>query len=239
MEALYFVRTQALAWPVNTIGPALNPTTTTTATKPQIYNAARPVYRPHPHRHRHSCYCYCYCCLWIIFIIMLLLIISAIATAIIYLLYRPHPPSFSVSNLQISQTNLTTRLNLTVVARNSNKKTTFYYDQVSALISSNGVGIGDGLIPAFVCGKKSTATLKTIVRGENVDLKEKKSLHVKFEMNAKVKVKIGGYESKKAHVRVVCDGVKAVDTSGELGAAMTKKSKCKVDLRIKIWKWTV
>ncbi|XP_076926056.1 NDR1/HIN1-like protein 13 [Bidens hawaiensis] len=221
----------------------VNPTVATTTAKPQIYNAARPVYRPHPHRHRRSCYCYFYCCLWIIFIIMLLLIISAIATAIIYLLYRPHPPSFSVSNLQISQTNLTTRFNLTVVARNPSNKMTFYYDSVSVLIYSNEVDVGDGLIPAFVCGKQSTATLKTVVRGENVDLKldmkEKRSLHVKVEMNAKVKVKIGRYESKQAHVRVVCNGVKAVDTSGESGAAMAKNSKCKVDLRIKIWKWTV
>ncbi|KAI3806828.1 hypothetical protein L1987_22743 [Smallanthus sonchifolius] len=222
------------------------------AAKPQIYNAARPVYRSHPHRNRRSCYCYC--CLWIIFIIMLLIVISAIAAAVVFLLYRPHRPSFSVSNLQISQFNLTssnqlnTRFNLTLAASNPNNKMTFYYDPVSVSVNSNGVDVGDGSIPAFVAAKKSTKTLKAVVRGENVDyksdlksdLKEKKSLLLKIEMNAKVKVKIGRCESKKAHVRVVCDGIKAVDPRGESAtAAVIKNSKCKVDLRIKIWKWTI
>ncbi|KAI3512534.1 hypothetical protein L1887_19850 [Cichorium endivia] len=53
------------------------------ASKAQIYNAARPVYRSHPHRSRRSCYCFCYCCLWIIFTILLLIIISALACGVL------------------------------------------------------------------------------------------------------------------------------------------------------------
>ncbi|KAI3670539.1 hypothetical protein L1987_87877 [Smallanthus sonchifolius] len=194
--------------------PTTNVNPSVTVTKPQIYNAARPVYRSHPHRNRRSCYC----CLWIIFIIMLLIIISAIAAAVVFLMYRPHRPSFSVSNLQITQFNLTssnrltTRFNLTLAARNPNNKMIFYYDPVSVSVNSNGVDVGDGSIPAFAAAKKSTTTLKAVVRGENVDYKsDLKSLLLKIEMNAKVKVKIGRCESKKADVRVVCNGIKAVE----------------------------
>ncbi|KAK9066115.1 hypothetical protein SSX86_015517 [Deinandra increscens subsp. villosa] len=217
-----------------------------TATKPQIYsnnnsnrNAARPVYRSHPHRYRRSCCCYC--CLWIIFIIMLFIIISAIAAAVMFLLFRPHRPSFSVSNLQIStQSRL---FNLTVIARNPNNKMTFYYDPVSVSIESNGVSVGDGSIPAFVAAKKSTTTLRAVVNSKwelkEEEKKKSSSLVMKIKMNANVRVKIGGsYESKKALVRVVCDGIKeVVDPSGE--SSMKKNSNCKVDLRIKIWKWTL
>ncbi|KAL4560047.1 hypothetical protein LXL04_032195 [Taraxacum kok-saghyz] len=218
------------------------------ASKAQPYNAARPVYRPHPHRSRRSCYCYC--CLWIIFIILLSAIICALASGVLYFLYRPHRPSFTISSLRLSQFNLTssnqltTRFDFTVVARNPNKKIVFYYDPVPVSIHSQGVDVGDGLIPGFVSAKKSTTTLRTFVRGQSVvengefksDLK-KKSLPLKIEMGAKVKVKIGSRTTKRAHVRVVCDGIKAAVPTGE--SVRMPDAKCKVDLRIKIWKWTI
>ncbi|XP_024972124.1 NDR1/HIN1-like protein 6 [Cynara cardunculus var. scolymus] len=206
-----------------------NVNTTFSASKPQIYNAARPVYRSRPHRSRRSCYCYC--CLWIIFIILLSTILAAIAGGILFLLYRPHRPSFSVSSLQLSRFNLTTRFNLTVTARNPNKNIVFYFDSVSVSINSKGGVIGDGTIPAFVTAKKSSTILKTAVRAQRVDdLKENKSLALKIELDSKVKVKIGSHMSKKAAIRVVCDGIKALATSN---------AECTVDLRIKIWKWTI
>lgn len=110
----------------------------------------------------------------------------------------------------------------------------FSYGQVSVLISSKGVDIGDGLIPAFVMEKKSRKSL-------NVELKsnsnEKKNLLVKIVMNGKVKMKMGRFKIKNVNVRVVCNEIKAVVGSGE--SATIKNTKCKVEFRIKIWKWTI
>ncbi|KAI3759759.1 hypothetical protein L6452_07800 [Arctium lappa] len=224
------------------------------ASKANLYNATRPVYRPQPRRSRRSCCCSC--CLWITFTIMLLIVIAAIAGGIAYVFYRPHRPTFSVSSLHVSQLNLTssnkltTRFNFTITARNPNKKIVFYYDPVSISFDSNGVDVGDGSIPAFTMEKKNTTALRTIVSvsGQTVDensdlksdLKKKKSLPLKIQLDTKVKAKIGSLKTKKVPIRVTCEGIKAAAPTGKTATtATTSDAKCKVDLRIKIWKWTI
>ncbi|KAK1416888.1 hypothetical protein QVD17_26007 [Tagetes erecta] len=243
------------------IHPSLKQSTGTTttnptfpATKAQLYNTTRPVYRPQPRRNRRSCCCSC--CLWITFTILLLIIIAAVAGGVFYVLYRPHRPSFTVSSLHVSQFNLTssnhlnTRFNFTVTARNPNKKLEFNFDSVSVSIDSKGVNVGDGSISPFVMPKKNTTRLKTIVSttGRIVDdnsnlksdLKNKKSLPLTIRLDTKVKVKIGSFKTKKVPIRVVCDGIRVTPPSGRTPTtASTSDVKCKVDLRIKIWKWTI
>ncbi|KAL4589248.1 hypothetical protein LXL04_002154 [Taraxacum kok-saghyz] len=224
------------------------------ANKAQLYNSTRPVYRPLPRRNRRSCWCSC--CLWITLVLILLIVIAAVAGGVFYVLYRPHRPSFAISSLQVSQFNLTssnqlnTRFNFTVTARNPNKKIAFYYDLVSVSIDSKGVGVGDGSIPAFVMPKKNTTKLRTILSttgrsvdddsGLKSDLKNKKSLPLTIKLDTKVKVKIGSLKTKKVPIRVVCQGIKVTPPTGKLATtATTSNVKCKVDLRIKIWKWRI
>ena len=226
------------------------------ATKAQLYNASRPAYRPQPpRRSRRSCFCAC--CLWTTLTVLLLLLLAAVAGAVLWVLYRPHRPNFTLSSLQISQFNLTSsskltsKFNLTIVARNPNKKLKFFYDPIGVSITASGVPLGDGSIPAFVHFTKNTTTLRTIISstGESVDstqisilksdLKNKKSLPLKIQLDTKVRVKIGGFKTKKVRVRVRCDGVNAAVPTGKTpSTASTANAKCKVDLRIKIWKWT-
>ncbi|KVI05904.1 NDR1/HIN1-like protein 6 [Cynara cardunculus var. scolymus] len=224
------------------------------ASKAHLYNATRPVYRPQPRRSRRSCCCSC--CLWITFTIIILIVIAAIAGGVVYVLYRPHRPTFSVSSVRVSQFNLTssnkltTKFNFTVTARNPNKKIVFYYDPVSISFNSNDVDVGDGSIPAFTMGKKNTTTLRAIVStsGQTVDansnlksdLKNKKSVPLKIQLDTKVKAKIGSFKTKKVPIRVTCEGIKAAAPTGKTATtATTSDAKCKVDLRIKIWKWTI
>lgn len=224
------------------------------ATKAQLYNHTRPVYRPQPRRSRRSCCCSC--CLWITLTIMLLILLAAVAGGVVYVLYRPHRPTFAVSTVHVSQFNLTssnkltTRFNFTVTARNPNKKIVFYYDPVSVWFSSKDIGVGNGLIQAFTMPKKNTTSLRTVVSttGQAVDdnsdlksdLKNKKSVPLKIQLDTKVKAKIGSFKTKKIPIRVTCDGIKAAAPVGKTATtATTSDAKCKVDLRIKIWKWTV
>ncbi|KAL8235292.1 hypothetical protein R6Q59_021392 [Mikania micrantha] len=237
---------------VTTVAGNSNPTFP--ANKAQLYNSTRPVYRPQPRRSRRSCCCSC--CLWITFTILVLIIVAAVAAGVFYVIYRPHRPSFSVSSLQVSQFNLTssnqltTRFNFTVTARNPNKKIAFYFNSVSVSVASYGVDVGDGSIPAFVMPKKNTTKLRAIVSttGQTInnnsnlklDLKNKKSLPLRIQLDTKVKVKIGSLKTKKMPIRVVCDGIKFTAPDGKTATtATTSGVKCKVDLRIKIWKWTI
>ncbi|KAI3521407.1 hypothetical protein L1887_10871 [Cichorium endivia] len=224
------------------------------ASKAQLYNTTRPVYRPQPRRSRRGCCCCC--CLWITFVILMLMVIAAIAGGVVYVLYRPHRPAFTVSSLHVSQLNLTSsnkltsKFNFTIAARNPNKKIVFYYDPVSVSFNSKDVDVGDGLIPAFTMGKKNTTMLRTTVSttGQTVDdnaalksdLKNKKSLPLKIQLDTKVKAMIGSFKTKKVPIRVTCEGIKAAAPTGKTATtATTSDAKCKVDLRIKIWKWTI
>lgn len=244
----------------NVTNDAAAPTTNGAATNPsfpankdQLYKATRPAYRPTPYHDRRRRSCCCSCFLWTTLVLIILLVLVAITGGVLYVLYRPHRPSFSVSSLQVSQFNLTSsskltsKFNLTVTTRNPNKKITFYYNPITVLITSNGVNIGAGSIPAFTHGTKNTTTLTSVltstsqsVDGSSLNLKNKKSLPLKMQLDTKVKVKIGGMKTKKVGIRVTCSGLKASVPAGKSPTvASTADAKCKVDLRIKIWKWTV
>ncbi|KAJ8535857.1 hypothetical protein K7X08_034258 [Anisodus acutangulus] len=228
------------------------------ANKAQLYNATRPTYRPMPPprlKHRRSCCCCC--CLFITFFIVTIILLAAIAGAIFWVLYRPKTPSFNVQSLQVSQFNLTStkfasKFNLTVIAHNPNKKISFFYDPININFSTDDVDIGDGSLPAFIHDTKDSKTLKTIVSstGKTLDdseistlrskLKNKNNLPLEIKLDTKVKVKVGSLKTKKVGIRVNCDGIKISVPSGKSPTkATTRDVKCKVDLRIKIWKWTL
>lgn len=228
------------------------------ANKAQLYNATRPAYRPQPPpRRRHRRGCCCSFCLCTTLVILFILLIAAIAGAVFYVLYRPHRPSFSVNSLQLSRFNLTdtslnAAFNLSLTARNPNKKITFFYDQISVKILSGDVDIGDGSFPGFTHGRKNVTTLRTAISSSNspfpagTDLSQLKSsfksktLPLKIQLETKVKVKVAKIKTKNLKIRVICDGIKVPIPTGKTATtAATSNVKCKVDPRIKIIKWTV
>ncbi|KAF5466445.1 hypothetical protein F2P56_016371 [Juglans regia] len=241
-----------------TNGAAPAPNGTFPATKSQLYGATRPAYRPQPHhRRRHGRSCWCSCCLWLTLTFLFLILLVAIAGAIFYVVYRPHRPSFSVTSLKVSYLNVTSsstlnsKFDLSVAAENPNKKLVYTYDPIAISILSNDIDIGEGTVPSFVHGKKNTTLLKSAITSSGrqldsdsastlkTDVKSKNSLSLKIELDTKVKAKMGGFNSPKIGIRVSCDGIKATVPTGKTAVtASTSNSKCEVDIRIKIWKWT-
>lgn len=228
------------------------------ATKAQLYGATRPAYRPQPHpRRRQGRSCCCSLCIWLTLFLLLLILLVAIAGAIVYVLYRPHRPSFSVTSLKLSYLNVTSsstinsKFDLNITAQNPNKKLVFIYNPMTISILSNDIDIGDGSIPSFVHGKKNTTLLKATITssGKELDspsvttlktqMKSKNGLPLQIKLDTKVKVKMGGLKTPKVGIRVSCDGITATTPSGKTAViASTSHAKCKVDTRIKIWKWT-
>ncbi|VFR00175.1 unnamed protein product [Cuscuta campestris] len=220
--------------------------------KPQPYSAARPVYRPqHPPR-RHKRGCCCRCCLWTTFLIAVLLLLAAIAAAAFWVLYRPQRPTFAVNSLRLSQFNLTSaalssKLEISISARNPNKKVVYVYDPVAISAFSDEVDLGSGSIREFEHGTKNTTVLKsTIARsrqtldgGEIKKLKSKKSLPVTIRLDTKVRVKVGSLKTNKVGVRVTCGGIRVSVPSGRSPAKATAPDvNCQANVRVKIWKWT-
>lgn len=117
---------------------------------------------------------------------------------------------------------------------------------------ASSVEIGNGSIPAFVSEHKNQTVFKGVkvsmtqqyidadsVTGLRSDLKKKSGVPLKLILDTKVKVKMGKLKSKKVGIRVTCEDIKGVSPKGKSpSVANVSNSKCKVDLRIKIWKWT-
>lgn len=228
------------------------------ATKAQMYGAARPAYRPQPpkpRQRRSRRGCCCCCCCWLTLLLLALVLLAAIAGAIFYVLYRPHRPSFSVTSLRLSALNvtaanaLTSRLDISVSARNPNKKLAFLYDPVSIAVSTGDVRIGGGSLPAFVHEAKNTTLLRASVTSSGqsldptaaADLRKRRSLPLEIQMETKAGVKVGSLKTKKIRIRVSCSGVTVSVPKGKAAppAASSPDASCKVQLRIKIWKWYV
>ncbi|CAN1837150.1 NDR1/HIN1-like protein 13 [Linum perenne] len=246
-----------------TATPPLPPPTTATAafpaTKSQLYGANRPAYRPQPQRKfRSRRSCCCRLCFWTTLIFLSLILLAAIAGSAVYLIYRPHRPTFTVSGLKISaltvssSSQLTSNIAVNITARNPNKNTVFVYDsvQVSVFSSKDGIELGSGEVPAFVHGKKNSTLLKVSIRGGQKledaaagklrkELKGRNGVGLRIVVDTKVKVKIGGMKTPKMAIRVSCDGVKASPSTGKSPTiGSVSGADCGVDLRVKIWKWT-
>lgn len=90
------------------------------------------------------------------------------------------------------------------------------------------------------------ATVGELVDAESAsklraDLKRKNGFPMEIVMDMKVVVKLEKVKVKKLGIRVSCDGIRGFVPKGKKApsvAASTAGAKCKVDLRIKIWKWT-
>ncbi|KAL4592603.1 hypothetical protein LXL04_005604 [Taraxacum kok-saghyz] len=221
-----------------------NGTTTTTVKNPklppppmkiQLNNQNRHPYRPNVtnyHRKRRSGVrrCFCLSCFWSIIIIILLLLLAAISGCVLYLLYHPQRPIFSVTSLKISQFNLTTaaddtthltsKLNLTISTRNPNNKITFYYDPIAIICLSEDTQIANGSFGnAFISNpnnitiiRSSLSTTSLLLDTEIVDrmrsdLKKKSGLPLKILLDTKATMKIESMKSKKVGIRIKCEGI--------------------------------
>ncbi|GMJ14232.1 hypothetical protein like AT1G17620 [Hibiscus trionum] len=237
-------------------GTAANPSFP--ATKAQLYGATRPLYRPQPKRHHYRRSCCCSCCIWTTLTILVLVLLAAASAAILYLVYRPHRPTFTVSSLNVTTLNVTssskliTNINLNVNAKNPNKKLIYIYDPVAISLSTqDDVVVGVGSFGSFVHGTKNNTLLKAAINGGNkelddssagklrVALRGKKGLPLKMKLDTKVKAKIGGLKIPKVGIRVICEGIKVTAPKGKSATiGSTSNAKCKVDFRVKIWKLT-
>ncbi|KAK7294347.1 hypothetical protein RJT34_17236 [Clitoria ternatea] len=226
------------------------------ATKSQLSGANRPTYRPQPYRHRRSNrgLCRTLCCWFILLLIILLILVGAAATAV-YFLFHPQRPSFSVNSLKLSYLKLTpsstlnSKFDLTLSTTNPNKKISFLYDPTTVSILSGDADIAGGTVPAFEHRERNTTVMEALVRGsdETVEsdvamaLKKRRSgLTLKVVLETKVVAKMGVLKTPRVGIKVLCDGVSVTIPAGVKPAtASTSDTECDVDVRFKVWKWTL
>ncbi|KAL9226886.1 hypothetical protein vseg_002647 [Gypsophila vaccaria] len=211
--------------------------------------------------------CCCLTFLYTLIAFLILLLLAAIAACIFYVLYHPKHPTFSVTSIRTARFNLTqpdsagfahlsSRFDLTVTAKNPNsKKITFVYSPLAVAVTSAGVDSGNATLTGFDHAAGNTTVLRATVVGDGgrdldsdsvsrlrSELGRKKGFPVTVVVNTMVEVRLGKVKTKMVGVRVTCQGIRAFppkNATAKGGAVGTTSSdKCKVDLRIKIWKFT-
>ncbi|XP_010536274.1 PREDICTED: uncharacterized protein LOC104811311, partial [Tarenaya hassleriana] len=227
---------------------------------------SQPYSRHHHHRTRPSCrrICCC-CCFWSILILLILALMAAIAATAVYVVYHPRPPSFSVPSVRIGRFNLTTAadssvshvsslFNFTLVAENPNQHLTFSYDPftVEVFAAKSGVLVGNGTVPAFFSGSGNKTSFRSVVAAsteardlfpdEARELKTdltRQRVGIRIGMKTKVKMQMGKLKSKGVEIKVSCEGFEGAIPRGKSPTIASGKSKCKVDLSVKVWKWSL
>lgn len=125
---------------------------------------------------------------------------------------------------------------------------------VSVVTDPDKIFLGNGTVPAFTSGEKNLTSFRGVVvastaareldfgdgLGLKSDLKRRNGLlDLKIVMDTKVEIRMGKLKSKRVGIRVSCGEIRGSLPKGKgVSMASTDKSKCEVDLRIKIWNWT-
>jgi hypothetical protein len=215
----------------------------------QHYPAHRrtiPVMHSRPPKRR-SCCCKCFC--WTISLLLLLVIIIGIAVGILFLVFRPKLPNFSVDKLQITQFNISSddslysTFDVTVTATNPNKKIGIYYEggsQISGWYTDTQ--LCEGALPKFYQGHRNTTVLILALTGQtqnatnlvnelNQQKQETGNIPLSLKVNQPVRIKLGKLKLFKIKFRVRCT-LKVDALNSTNNEIKIQSSSCKFRLRL-------
>ncbi|XP_010520485.1 PREDICTED: protein YLS9 [Tarenaya hassleriana] len=155
--------------------------------------------------------------------VLIFAVLATIAAAVLYLVYRPEKPRFSVARVSITGFNLTSpsltspEIEVTFRLENPNGKLGFFYEKGStAKIYHDGVNFGNGVTPSFKQPAKNITTLMTALKGSGIQLtasmrkelteaQKKGTLPFSLKIDAPVKVNVGSVTTWTMSVTVDCE----------------------------------
>ncbi|XP_010904739.1 NDR1/HIN1-like protein 13 [Elaeis guineensis] len=201
--------------------------------KDQIYRVPPPenarrlqAYTRRAHRRRCG---FCCCLAWTAALLLFLLVATAAAAGILYLVFQPKIPKYSVDGLSVKGFNLsaaTAAANLaalspefdaTVRADNPNEKIGIYYRSGSSIsISYDGVNLCHGVWPTFYQGKRNVTVFQTALTGSGIRLsaamrnalvtaQSRRKVPLEINLAVPVRVKFGAVTTWTITVNVRCD----------------------------------
>lgn len=196
---------------------------------------------------KRSCCCRCFC--WTVSLLLILLILIAATVGILYLVFRPKLPKYSVdrlriSNLQLNSDNsLSAALNVTITARNPNKNIGIYYRGGGSHLSVwyGNTSLCDGALPEFYQGHRNTTVLTVALAGRTqfgstlmnalVEQQQTGSIPLDLKVRVPVRVKFGRLKLRKVKFLVRCRLVVGNLTAGD-NTVSIRNSSCKFKLRL-------
>ncbi|XP_077220665.1 late embryogenesis abundant (LEA) hydroxyproline-rich glycoprotein family [Tasmannia lanceolata] len=195
---------------------------------------------------RRGCCCRCLC--WTICLLFLLIILIAATVGILYLVFQPKLPKYSIDRLAITSFQLnadmsvSAQFNVTITARNPNKHIGIYYEDGSELsVWYTNTSLCDGTLPNFYQGHQNTTVLDIVLTGQTQSgsglmssiLQEQQqtgSVPLDVKANVPVRVKFGSLKLKKVKFLVRCRlVVNQVSANNQISI---RSSSCKFKLRL-------
>ncbi|KAL8216541.1 hypothetical protein R6Q57_023378 [Mikania cordata] len=200
--------------------------------KSHLYNQNGHPYRRNPttYQRKGRRRCFCLYCFWSILIIILILLLATITGGVLYLLYRPKSPAFSVTSLKINHFNLTTatdgttrltsNLNLTISTKNANNKIVFHYYPFTIKCLTDEAEIANGYFGnSFTSNPNNITIIRSSLRSSSLlletetvnrirsDLKKKSGLPLKILLDSEAVMKVESFRSKKVGIRIKCEKI--------------------------------
>ncbi|KAL5545254.1 hypothetical protein UlMin_009038 [Ulmus minor] len=211
---------------------------------PPVCHRAIPVIQAMPAKNRGSC---CKCVCWTISLLIVLLVIIAAAAGILYLVFQPKLPNYSVDNLKISDLRLNfdmtlyAKFDVKITANNPNKKIGIYYEKGGHLsVWYSNTKLCEGLLPKFYQGHQNKTVLNVALTGQTQygntlmnALQEQQQtgrIPLDLKVHAPVAIKLGKLKLKKVKVLGGC--LLVVDSLSTNNFISIKANNCKFRLKL-------
>lgn len=181
--------------------------------------------------------------------LLLLLVVAVGATiGILYLVFKPKLPDYSIDRLQLTQfalnqdSSLSTAFNVTITAKNPNEKIGIYYEDGSKItVWYNETKLSEGSLPKFYQGHENTTVIDVEMSGQTQDaagimttLEEQQqttgNIPLRLRVDQPVRIKFGKLKLMEVRFLVRC-GV-FVDSLAPNNVIKIQSSSCKFRLRL-------
>ncbi|KAJ7975486.1 Late embryogenesis abundant protein [Quillaja saponaria] len=194
---------------------------------------------------KRSCCCKCLC--WTISLLVLILIILGATAGILYLVFKPKLPNYSVDSLRISDLRLNldmtlyAKFDVKITANNPNKKIGIYYEKGSRLsVWYTETKLCEGSLPKFYQDHQNKTVLNVSLTGQAQSgstlmkaLQEQQQtgrVPLDLKVDAPIAIKLGSLKLRK--VKILGDCLLVVDSLSANNLISIKASNCRFRLKL-------
>ncbi|XP_059661634.1 NDR1/HIN1-like protein 6 [Cornus florida] len=194
---------------------------------------------------RGTCCCKCVC--WTVSLLILLLIVIGVTGGILYLMFQPKLPKYSIDSLKISDFRLNfdmslyAKFDVKITANNPNKKIGIYYEKGSHLsVWYTNTKLCQGLLPRFYQGHQNTTRLDVALTGQTqyanalmAALQEQQQtgrIPLDLKVDVPVSIKLGKLKLRKVWILGKC--VLIVDSLSANNLISIRANTCKFRLKL-------
>lgn len=211
---------------------------------PPFAHRTIPVTHSKPPKKRNCC-CKFMCCT----ILLLLLVLAIIGTTagVLYLLFQPKLPKYSVDQLKISDlrlnsdTSLDAQFDVKITANNPNEKIGIYYEKQSHIsVWYLTTRLCQGSLPVFYQGHQNTTKLNVGLTGHTQygstlmgtlqEQQETGRIPLELKVDVPVRIKLGKWKVRKVRIMGRCSLI--VDSLSANNVITIKASNCSFRLKL-------